>query len=68
MPPELVLLGSGELGKEVVIEAQRLGLEVIAVDHYANAPRDARWRTARTSSICSTVNSLHGSLMPNGPT
>ena len=34
----LVLLGSGELGKEVVIEAQRLGLEVIAVDRYANAP------------------------------
>ena len=34
----MLLLGSGELGKEVVIEAQRLGLEVIAVDRYANAP------------------------------
>jgi phosphoribosylglycinamide formyltransferase 2 len=34
----LLLLGSGELGKEVVIEAQRLGVEVIAVDRYANAP------------------------------
>lgn len=34
----LLLLGSGELGKEVAIEAQRLGLEVIAVDAYANAP------------------------------
>ncbi|MEO8225589.1 MAG: formate-dependent phosphoribosylglycinamide formyltransferase [Gammaproteobacteria bacterium] len=34
----LLLLGSGELGKEVAIEAQRLGVEVIAVDHYANAP------------------------------
>jgi len=34
----LMLLGSGELGKEVAIEAQRLGLEVIAVDGYANAP------------------------------
>ena len=34
----LLLLGSGELGKEVAIEAQRLGLEVIAVDRYANAP------------------------------
>lgn len=33
-----MLLGSGELGKEVVIEAQRLGLETIAVDKYANAP------------------------------
>lgn len=34
----VVLLGSGELGKEVVIELQRLGVEVIAVDRYGNAP------------------------------
>jgi phosphoribosylglycinamide formyltransferase 2 len=34
----LLLLGSGELGKEVVIEAQRFGIETIAVDRYANAP------------------------------
>ena len=34
----LLLLGSGELGKEVVIEAQRLGIECIAVDRYAAAP------------------------------
>lgn len=34
----IMLLGSGELGKEVTIEAQRLGVEVIAVDRYANAP------------------------------
>jgi phosphoribosylglycinamide formyltransferase 2 len=33
-----MLLGSGELGKEVVIELQRLGVETIAVDRYANAP------------------------------
>ncbi|MEP0817994.1 formate-dependent phosphoribosylglycinamide formyltransferase [Trichocoleus desertorum GB2-A4] len=33
-----MLLGSGELGKEVAIEAMRLGLEVIAVDFYAHAP------------------------------
>ncbi|MBE6413110.1 MAG: formate-dependent phosphoribosylglycinamide formyltransferase [Verrucomicrobiaceae bacterium] len=33
-----MLLGSGELGREVVIELKRLGLEVIAVDKYANAP------------------------------
>jgi len=33
-----MLLGSGELGKEVAIEAQRLGVEVIAVDRYADAP------------------------------
>jgi phosphoribosylglycinamide formyltransferase 2 len=32
------MLGSGELGKEVVIELQRLGVEVIAADRYANAP------------------------------
>ena len=35
---KIMLLGSGELGKEVVIEAQRLGLETIAVDRYENAP------------------------------
>jgi phosphoribosylglycinamide formyltransferase 2 len=34
----VMLLGSGELGKEVTIELQRLGVEVIAVDRYANAP------------------------------
>ncbi|MFM4848872.1 formate-dependent phosphoribosylglycinamide formyltransferase [Aeromonas rivipollensis] len=33
-----LLLGSGELGKEVAIELQRLGIEVIAADRYANAP------------------------------
>jgi len=32
------MLGSGELGREVVIEAQRLGCEVLAVDRYAGAP------------------------------
>jgi phosphoribosylglycinamide formyltransferase 2 len=34
----VMLLGSGELGKEVAIELQRYGAEVIAVDRYANAP------------------------------
>ena len=34
----LMLLGAGELGKEVAMEAQRLGLEVIAVDRYQDAP------------------------------
>ena len=34
----VMLLGSGELGKEVAIELQRLGAEVIAVDRYPNAP------------------------------
>tara|TARA_Y100000589_G_scaffold254271_1_gene243080 strand:- start:445 stop:741 length:297 start_codon:yes stop_codon:yes gene_type:complete len=35
---KLLLLGSGELGKELVIEAKRLGCEVIALDKYENAP------------------------------
>lgn len=35
---KVLLLGSGELGKEVAIEMQRLGVEVIAVDRYPNAP------------------------------
>ena len=33
-----MLLGAGELGKEVAIELQRLGVETVAVDRYANAP------------------------------
>jgi phosphoribosylglycinamide formyltransferase 2 len=35
---KILLLGSGELGKEVAIELQRFAVEVIAVDRYANAP------------------------------
>ncbi|MGM7722389.1 phosphoribosylglycinamide formyltransferase 2 [Metabacillus sp. Hm71] len=35
---KIVLLGSGELGKEVLIEAQRLGIETIAIDRYEDAP------------------------------
>lgn len=35
---KLLLLGSGELGKEVIMEAQRLGVETIAVDRYEHAP------------------------------
>jgi phosphoribosylglycinamide formyltransferase 2 len=35
---KLLLLGSGELGKEVAIEAQRLGIHVVAVDRYEGAP------------------------------
>lgn len=38
LPKKLMLLGAGELGKEFVIAAQRLGNYVIAVDRYANAP------------------------------
>ena len=42
-----MLLGAGELGKEVIIALQRLGVEVIAVDRYADAPA-IRSRIART--------------------
>jgi len=35
---KIMLLGSGELGREVVIEAMRLGIETVAVDKYENAP------------------------------
>jgi phosphoribosylglycinamide formyltransferase 2 len=35
---KVLLLGCGELGKEVAIELQRLGVEVIGADRYANAP------------------------------
>ena len=35
---KIMLLGSGELGKEVIISAQRLGCHIIAVDRYENAP------------------------------
>ncbi|STW52183.1 phosphoribosylglycinamide formyltransferase [Klebsiella pneumoniae] len=35
---KVMLLGSGELGKEVAIECQRLGIETIAVDRYPDAP------------------------------
>ncbi len=38
MTKKIMLLGSGELGKEVVISLKRLGLHVIAVDRYKNAP------------------------------
>jgi phosphoribosylglycinamide formyltransferase 2 len=35
---KVMMLGSGELGKEVLIELQRLGVEVFALDRYPNAP------------------------------
>ena len=38
MQKRVLLLGSGELGKEVVIAMQRLGQYIIAIDNYENAP------------------------------
>ncbi|ELR67943.1 Phosphoribosylglycinamide formyltransferase 2 [Photobacterium marinum] len=49
----VLLLGSGELGKEVAIECQRLGLEVIAVDRYANAPA---MQVAHRSHVINMLN------------
>jgi len=54
---KVMLLGSGELGKEVCIELQRLGVETIAVDSYANAPA---MHVAHRSFI---VNMLDGNAL-----
>ncbi len=48
-----MLLGSGELGKEFVISAQRLGLHVIAVDNYAGAPA---MQVADQFEVCDMLN------------
>ncbi|MEY8879690.1 MAG: formate-dependent phosphoribosylglycinamide formyltransferase [Leptothrix sp. (in: b-proteobacteria)] len=47
----VLLLGSGELGKEVLIALQRLGVETIAVDRYANAPGQQVAHHARTITM-----------------
>jgi len=52
-----MMLGCGELGKEVVIELQRLGIEVIAVDRYKNAPA---MQVAHRSYV---VNMLDGDVL-----
>jgi len=53
----VMLLGSGELGKEVAIECQRLGIEVIAVDRYADAPA---MQVAHRSHV---INMLDGEVL-----
>ncbi|ABA22632.1 formate-dependent phosphoribosylglycinamide formyltransferase [Trichormus variabilis ATCC 29413] len=52
LPQKLMLLGSGELGKEFVIAAQRLGNYVIAVDRYANAP------AMQVADFCEVISML----------
>jgi phosphoribosylglycinamide formyltransferase 2 len=52
-----LLCGSGELGKEVVIELQRLGVEVIAVDRYANAP------AMQVAHRCHVISMLDGAAL-----
>jgi formate-dependent phosphoribosylglycinamide formyltransferase (GAR transformylase) len=67
MQKKIMLLGSGELGKEFVISAQRLGLHVVAVDRYADAPAMAVANESEVTSICSTVmswNALCVSISP----
>ena len=49
--PKVMMVGSGELGKEGVIELQRLGVEVIAVDRYENAPAQQVAHRAYTISM-----------------
>jgi len=53
----VLLLGSGELGKEVAIEFQRLGVEVIAVDRYDNAP------AMQVAHRSHTINMLDGDAL-----
>lgn len=53
----IMMLGCGELGKEVVIELQRFGCEVIAVDRYANAPA---MQVAHRSHV---INMLDGAAL-----
>ena len=54
---KVLFCGSGELGKEVAIELQRLGVEVIAVDRYANAPA---MQVAHRSHV---INMLDGAAL-----
>jgi phosphoribosylglycinamide formyltransferase 2 len=50
---KLILLGSGELGKEVAIEAQRYGIHVIAIDRYPDAPA---MQVAHESKVVDMLN------------
>jgi phosphoribosylglycinamide formyltransferase 2 len=54
MRNKILLLGSGELGKEVVIALQRLGAHVVAVDSYENAP------AMQVAHECEVINMLDG--------
>ena len=62
----VLMLGSGELGKEVVIELQRLGVECVAVDRYENAP--AMQVAHRSHSIrMLDADALRGVIETEGP-
>lgn len=57
MQKKILLLGSGELGKEFVIAAQRLGQNVVAVDSYDNAP------AMQVADDCEVINMLDGDAL-----
>ena len=57
MKHKIILLGSGELGKEFTIAAQRLGRHVIAVDNYAGAP------AMQVADECEVINMLDGAAL-----
>ncbi len=54
---KIMLLGAGELGKEFAIEALRLGVEVMAVDRYANAP------AMQVAQHCAVIDMLDGDAL-----
>ena len=57
LPRTLMLLGSGELGKEVAIAAKRLGCRVIAVDSYGGAP------AMQVADRCYVISMLDGAAL-----
>nr|WP_321327190.1 formate-dependent phosphoribosylglycinamide formyltransferase [Alcaligenes faecalis] len=64
---KIMLLGSGELGKEVLIALQRLGVETIAVDRYENAPGQQVAHHSRTISM-SDAEQLRALIEQEKPT
>ncbi len=57
LPKKIMLLGSGELGKETIISAQRLGCHVIAVDSYPDAPG------MQVADACEVISMLDGNAL-----
>ncbi|MDE4949073.1 phosphoribosylglycinamide formyltransferase 2, partial [Francisella tularensis subsp. holarctica] len=64
---KIMLIGSGELGKEFIIAAQRLGIHTIAVDRYKNAPA---MQVAQESYVIDMLNSdaLEQLILAKNPT
>lgn len=62
MAKKIMLLGSGELGKEFVIAAQRLGQTVVACDSYAGAP------AMQVADACEVFPMLDGDALAAAPT